>query len=276
MEKEPAKDTLWLWYHPKVEDSLKLLVKSNRTDTIKVNLRKMKPEKWKITPEFKGISPTEEEIVLSSNTPIHTFNKEAIKIMVAKDSTEVGFEPIFTLNTSQITLKVKVKEGEKYQFKAFSAFENFFGQKSDTLQDSFTAKKAEDFGSLKLTFKDDVPLPFIIELTDKEAKKVLYEQYVEQTSPSYSFPFLKAGNYRLRVIEDHNQNKKWDTGSYLKHLQAEPVHYFAKEIELRANWEIEQEISLAEQAEEKPKPTKENTTTAEEKPTKTEEKRVKK
>jgi len=40
------------------------------------------------------------------------------------------------------------------------------------------------------------------------------------------------------------------------------VHYFAKEIELRANWEIEQEISLAEQAEEKP--------------TKTEEKRVKK
>ena len=275
MEKEPAKDTLWLWYHPKVEDSLKLLVKSNRTDTIKVNLRKMKPEKWKITPEFKGISPTEEEIVLSSNTPIHTFNKEAIKIMVAKDSTEVGFEPIFTPNTSQITLKVKVKEGEKYQFKAFSAFENFFGQKSDTLQDSFTAKKAEDFGSLKLTFKDNVPLPFIIELTDKEAKKVLYEQYVEQASPSYSFPFLKAGNYRLRVIEDHNRNKKWDTGSYLKHLQAEPVHYFAKEIELRANWEIEQEISLAEQ-EEKPKPTKENTTTAEEKPTKTEEKRVKK
>jgi len=276
MEKEPAKDTLWLWYHPKVEDSLKLIIKSNKTDTIKVNLRKMKPEKWKITPEFKGISPTEEEIVLSSNTPIHAFNKEAMKIMVAKDSTEVGFEPIFTPNTSQITLKVKVKEGEKYQFKAFSAFENFFGQKSDTLQDSFTAKKAEDFGSLKLTFKDNVPLPFIIELTDKEAKKVLYEQYVEQASPSYSFPFLKAGNYRLRVIEDHNRNKKWDTGNYLKHLQAEPVRYFAKEIELRANWEIEQEISFAEQAEEKPKPTKEKPTTAEEKPTKTEEKRVKK
>ena len=119
-------------------------------------------------------------------------------------------------------------------------------------------------------------MPFIIELTDKEAKKVLYEQYVEQASPSYSFPFLKAGNYRLRVIEDRNRNKKWDTGNYLKHLQAEPVRYFAKEIELRANWEIEQEISFAEQAEEKPKPTKEKTTTTEEKPTKTEEKRVKK
>jgi len=269
IEKEPTKDTLWLWYHPKVEDSLKLIVKSNRADTTKVNLRKMKPEKWKITPEFKGISPTEEEIVLSSNTPIRAFNKEAIKLIVAKDSTEVGFEPIFTPNTSQITLKVKVKEGEKYLFKAFNAFENFFGQKSDTLQESFSAKKAEDFGSLKLTFRDNISLPFIIELTDKDAKKVLYEQYVEQTSPTYNFPFVKAGNYRLRVIEDRNRNKKWDTGNFLGRLLPEPVHYFAKEIELRANWEVEQEISFAEQKEEKPKPTKEKTN-------KTEEKSVKK
>ena len=269
IEKEPTKDTLWLWYHPKVEDSLKLIVKSNRADTTKVNLRKMKPEKWKITPEFKGISPTEEEIVLSSNTPIRAFNKEAIKLIVAKDSTEVGFEPIFTANTSQITLKVKVKEGEKYLFKAFNAFENFFGQKSDTLQESFSAKKAEDFGSLKLTFRDNISLPFIIELTDKDAKKVLYEQYVEQTSPTYNFPFVKAGNYRLRVIEDRNRNRKWDTGNFLGRLLPEPVHYFAKEIELRANWEVEQEISFAEQTEEKPKPTKEKTN-------KTEEKSVKK
>lgn len=269
IEKEPTKDTLWLWYHPKVEDSLKLIVKSNRSDTTKVNLRKMKPEKWKITPEFKGISPTEEEIVLSSNTPIRAFNKEAIKLIVAKDSTEVGFEPIFTPNTSQITLKVKVKEGEKYLFRAFNAFENFFGQKSDTLQESFSAKKAEDFGSLKLTFRDNISLPFIIELTDKDAKKVLYEQYVEQTSPTYNFPFVKAGNYRLRVIEDRNRNRKWDTGNFLGRLLPEPVHYFAKEIELRANWEVEQEISFAEQKEEKPKPTKE-------KANKTEEKSVKK
>ena len=269
VEKEPTKDTLWLWYHPKVEDSLKLIVKSNRADTTKVNLRKMKSEKWKITPEFKGISPTEEEIVLSSNTPIRAFNKEAIKLIVAKDSTEVGFEPIFTTNTSQITLKVKVKEGEKYLFKAFNAFENFFGQKSDTLQESFSAKKAEDFGSLKLTFRDNVSLPFIIELTDKDAKKVLYEQYVEQASPTYNFPFIKAGNYRLRVIEDRNRNRKWDTGNFLGRLLPEPIHYFAKEIELRANWEVEQEISFAEQTEEKPKPTKEKTN-------KTEEKSVKK
>ena len=92
---------------------------------------------------------------------------------------------------------------------------------------------------------------------------------MEQTSPTYNFPFVKAGNYRLRVIEDRNRNRKWDTGNFLGRLLPEPVRYFAKEIELRANWEVEQEISFAEQKEEKPKPTKE-------KANKTEEKSVKK
>ena len=92
---------------------------------------------------------------------------------------------------------------------------------------------------------------------------------MEQTSPTYNFPFVKAGNYRLRVIEDRNRNRKWDTGNFLGRLLPEPVRYFTKEIELRANWEVEQEISFAEQTEEKPKPTKEKTN-------KTEEKSVKK
>ena len=76
-------------------------------------------EKWKLTPEFKGISPTEEEIILASNMPIHAFDKGAIKFMMAKDSTEVGFEPVFTPNTSQISFKVKVKEGEKYRYPGY-------------------------------------------------------------------------------------------------------------------------------------------------------------
>ena len=86
--------------------------------------------------------------------------------------------------------------------------------------------------------------PIIIELTDKGGNKVLYSQYVEQTSSSYSFPFIKADTYLLRIIEDKNRNKKWDTGNFLLKKQPENIRYFAKEIELRANWEIEQEITF--------------------------------
>ena len=140
---------------------------------------------------------------------------------------------------------------------ALSAFEDFYHQKSDTLKESFSAKRAEDFASLKVSFKDSLSLPFIIELTDKDGKNVLYSQYIEKSSPTYHFPYLKAGNYLLRIVEDKNHNKKWDTGNFLQRIQPEIIRYFTKEIELRANWEVEQDISFAKQAEEKPKQPKE-------------------
>ena len=61
----------------------------------------------------------------------------------------------------------------------------------------------------------------------------------------------------MRIVEDKNHNKKWDTGNFLQRKQPEIIRYFAKEIELRANWEVEQDISFAKQAEEKPKQPKE-------------------
>ena len=243
MEKDPKKDTLWLWFKPKIEDSLKLIVKSSKIDTFKINFRKIKEEKWEIKTSQNSISPTEQEILFSSNIPIASFEKKSIHI-INKDSSQVDFSANFTPNTSEVLLKVPVKEGERYKLTALGAFTNFYEQKSDTLQESFTAKRAEDFAKLNISIKDSLSFPIIIELTDKGGNKVLYSQYVEQPSSSYSFPFIKADTYLLRIIEDKNRNKKWDTGNFLLKKQPENIRYFAKEIELRANWEIEQEITF--------------------------------
>ena len=60
----------------------------------------------------------------------------------------------------------------------------------------------------------------------------------KQAGNLYSFNMLSAGKYRIRLILDTNGNKKWDTGNYLKKIQPEEVIYFWKEIELRANWDM--------------------------------------
>ena len=255
--KEPKKDTLWLWYHPDIKDSLRLQVKgTGKTDIFTVKYRKMKGEKLAISSEHKSLSPTEEQITFLSNIPLVAFNPKVLQIR-DKDSTLVDYKVDFTPNSEKVSLTFPVKEGEKYHLTALSAFEDFYHQKSDTLKESFSAKRAEDFASLKVSFKDSLSLPFIIELTDKDGKNVLYSQYIEKSSPTYHFPYLKAGNYLLRIVEDKNHNKKWDTGNFLQRKQPEIIRYFAKEIELRANWEVEQDISFAKQAEEKPKQPKE-------------------
>jgi len=50
--------------------------------------------------------------------------------------------------------------------------------------------------------------------------------------------------YTVRIIYDDNKNKIWDAGSYLENRQSEEVIYFPKEIDVRANWDVEQPINI--------------------------------
>jgi len=49
----------------------------------------------------------------------------------------------------------------------------------------------------------------------------------------------------LKVIFDRNGNGRWDTGDYLKKQQPERVMYFPKTIEIRANWDQEEQWELS-------------------------------
>ena len=122
------------------------------------------------------------------------------------------------------------------------AFINFFGEKNDTLQSSITGKAIEEFASLKLKISKAFEFPILIELTNEKGTKVEYSKYLEHKTDTYHFEAIKPQKYRLRIIEDKNKNQKWDTGNYLKKVQPEKVYYLPKEIELRANWDIEQDI----------------------------------
>jgi hypothetical protein len=50
--------------------------------------------------------------------------------------------------------------------------------------------------------------------------------------------------YTVRIIFDDNANNVWDTGDYLAKKQAEEIIYFPKLIDVRANWDVEQEFIL--------------------------------
>ncbi|MCD6202730.1 MAG: hypothetical protein J7K46_13075, partial [Bacteroidales bacterium] len=54
------------------------------------------------------------------------------------------------------------------------------------------------------------------------------------------FGYLNPGKYIIKAVADTNQNKKWDPGVFLKKIQPEPVAYFAKVINIKANWDVEE------------------------------------
>ena len=69
-------------------------------------------------------------------------------------------------------------------------------------------------------------------------KKVIRRNFNVISGNTYSFDLLDPGKYNVRLIEDANNNSKWDPGIYLEKIQPEKVIYYWKDIELRANWDM--------------------------------------
>lgn len=239
--KEPKKDTLNFWFNAKRPDSLLFAVKNNaRIDTLKVRLRKMKQDSLQITPSFSGDLPMNTHFHWAMNIPIVKTDETKIKI-INKDSVSVPFKMNLDDNKLNISLIFDKKYNETYHIQALpKAFEDFFGKANDTLNVQLKTKKLEEFSILKLTINKKLNFPIIIQLTDEKSSEVYREMYIEKAENQYVIKDIDPKKYALRIIEDANKNKKWDTGNFLKRLQPERIIHYPKTIELRANWEIEE------------------------------------
>ena len=141
------------------------------------------------------------------------------------------------------------KYDETYQIEALpKAFTDFFGNTNDTLKVKVHTPKEEDLATLKLNLNlsDGVQYPIILQLTNEKATEVIQELYISKAQAPYILKNIQPAKYRLRIIEDRNGNRKWDTGSFLQQLQPERVWYLSATLELRANWEVEETWEVKE------------------------------
>ena len=122
------------------------------------------------------------------------------------------------------------------------AVEDYLGKANDSLKFSFSTKSLADYGNLKVNLQNVKSFPVIVELTDSKGK-ILAAQYSEKQT-SVEFLLIEPQKYSMRVIYDANKNKLRDTGNYLEKLQPEEVIHFPTEIDVRANWDVDQAFDL--------------------------------
>jgi hypothetical protein len=115
-------------------------------------------------------------------------------------------------------------------------------QKNDTLSYKVNTKNTGDYGNLRVNLTNVKHFPVLVELTNEKGD-VLASEYSEKET-SVEFTFLDPAKFTLRVIYDVNGNKEWDSGNFLEKKQAEEVIYFPKEIDVRANWDVDQGFDL--------------------------------
>jgi len=142
-----------------------------------------------------------------------------------------------SLNLRKIVLKSSWKEKVKYRIEVVpGTFTDLYDHKNDTLRFGFGLQEKSYYGTLIVTIKD-LSSPVLIELMNEKEQVLRTKSAISEGS--LVFDFLSPAKYKIKFVYDSNENKKWDTGNYLKKIQPEKVLYYIGEINIRSNWDLE-------------------------------------
>jgi uncharacterized protein (DUF2141 family) len=238
------KDSLQIWYKPVKSDSLKLLVTREKfIENFKFKIKDQKKDTLSFSASHTGEIDFRTTFSIRSSVPVSKFDKSKMKL-IRKDSTLVDFEPIYDELNQVLKINFKKEPLEKYAFFAFpGAILDYLDRKSDTIKCKFTTQKTTDFGNLKVVLEKVNRFPVLVEILNSSGK-IIAQEFSEKNT-SIEFNLIEPEKYTLRLIYDDNKNKEWDSGNYIQKIQAEEVIYFPKVIDVRANWDVEQNFDLS-------------------------------
>jgi uncharacterized protein (DUF2141 family) len=237
---EIDKDTLNYWHTPIAVDSLNFIVLNDIfLDTVTVKFRKNKLDSLKMTPSTKGTLHLRDTFFIKSNNPIVKIDTSKITF-VNKDTIRIKYSSYNSKKENKIGFIFDKKQKEKYTIKAFpGSFTDIYTIKNDTLNYSFKTIELEDYGRITLSVVNAASNNLIIDLlSGKNNDKIIERRYIT-TSETLVFNLLEPNTYTVRAIVDDNNNKKWDTGNYLRKELPENVIYYKEELKVRANYFLE-------------------------------------
>jgi uncharacterized protein (DUF2141 family) len=238
-------DTLDYWFKGAELDSLKF--EFNIKDSLQIKTVYFKnptPDSLVVDKNTSGSLRLLEKFELKTNLPITEVNSEQVKVTNI-DTLPVPASLKIQENYDRITIDFEVIPNDRYEITLLpNALVDFWGNTNDTLVYRTSTKKIEDYGNIFLRVQHQSPHPYIIELLKGDEVFRRYDTPLE--GGNYSFKLLDAAKYRVRLIEDANQNKKWDTGNYLEKIQPEQVIYYWKEIYVRANWDMNETFNTSQ------------------------------
>ena len=250
------KDDSLLLFLPRFKsDSLWLQVSDgNYLDTVKLNLRgvyakAMQKGKSAVDTSFsiKSGIPNNALSVgdtfrLQFNRPLKSLDKN--RILLTKDSTSIPFD--VSLNNLSARLVFPFSEGEQFQLTLLPfAFFDKYDRKNDTLRYSIKVNRDKDLGSASIKLSgSQLSKKGVLQLLSTNGS--VLKQITVSGDGKFEFQSLPPGVYTLRLIDDANENGRWDTGSFEQQIQPEKTYNFSEPITIRAGWDVENEWNLSE------------------------------
>jgi len=193
----------------------------------------------------KGKKDLNSKLSFVLSYPINSINKNKFDLQYrpGEEWKKINFKLINdSINKRKYYIDFPFEENLEYSLTIdTNAFDNNFGLTNDTILHSFTSQEMSYYGKIILNLTN-IENQVIVQLFQGEEKIV--QEKITDKNGSVEFPYLKAGDYGIKIIFDNNRNKKWDTGNYLEKIQPEDIIYYDKKIQIKQNWDNEIDWNL--------------------------------
>lgn len=189
-------------------------------------------------------------LTIETTLPLASLDSAGVRLEIAVDSLWKPVKYVMTPDSSNLLLRsrfdVKWDAGAKYRLTVDTlAMTSLYGPWNRPFTHEFTVKNPEDYANFKMRLPGTDSLAVIVELLNSSDAPV-YRAIKPAGEAEVNIRFIAPGTYYARAIIDANANGKWDTGNPVDSLQPEEVYYFAKKLDLKRNWDIEQTWNIDE------------------------------
>ncbi|MGL5889496.1 MAG: Ig-like domain-containing protein [Bacteroidia bacterium] len=256
VERNRTGDSLILWMSKSKTDTLQIIGSDGGTDFDTAEVKIFDPNDKRF--RARGGQPDARKLMVwgsvnnnqkaelyspltvNTNIPVREFDAKGIILTRGRDT--IPFNPqLDSLTRRRIQLLPNLKEDSAYKLVILpNTITDWFGQRNkDTVTLNFKPKTPDDYGNLKVSFKNLRPGNYILQVLNEKGQTI--QQRSITPSDVLTFEHLQPGQYKLRLITDVNNNGRYDTGNYLLKKQPEQVRIYGGTIKLRAGWDFDAE-----------------------------------
>lgn len=275
LQSSPGLDSLTYWLRDTTligSDTLKIAARYLHTDTLdnitfttdtltfalrQAKKKKKRDEETDSVPKLEfvniGISSRQPQdlnipLLFETSAPTASIDSAGFRIEELVDSIWMPVaakipSPPDSLQPMRLLTEMTWKPKTKYRVTIDSlAVTDIYGNHNRPFVQEVSTHAIEDYAALFFNIGDLGPDSAIVELLSSD-KPVRLEPVRNGVA---TFEYVTPGAYYARLFIDRNHNGRWDTGSVADTLQPEDVFYFSKKLNLKKNWDVEQQWNIYE------------------------------
>lgn len=173
------------------------------------------------------------------NQPLQSFNTSTGSLIIGEDTTYQPHAVIADSFKMLIRIPIELTESTKYSYYfPDSTFIDWNGYFNKEIRLNFSTKTPADYGKMTMILLTEKKQPYILQMLNSQGNLLKESYFTSDTIISYEY--ISPAKYKFKIVFDNNGNRKWDSGYYPDKIQPEKILFYSKEVDVRANWEIEE------------------------------------